>query len=161
MSDRRFVTIVRAGDGSLYPAWLAGAGSRSCDIVVRYFGGGPDRGSAVLERVAVNHTRPFGESTDHTLRESCQSTPDEPRLFCKKHDISRNFVTHHAIDRNGRPLTAGRGHRLFDVSLFVGSAAAMPQTSDRRRVTRRMCKFITPPLTQSPYRLADLNATSL
>ena len=161
MSDRRFLTIVRAGNGSLHPAWLAGVGSRSCDIIVRYFGDDPDRGIALLERVAVTHTHPIGGSNDRILRESGKSPRVEPRAFSKKHDIDPKMATHHAIGRDGRPLMAGRSHRLFGLRPFVGSVATMRQSSDRGRVVCRMCKFITGPLTQAPYRIADLNATSL
>ena len=161
MSDRHFLTVLRAGNGSLYPTWLTGAGSRSRDFIVHYFGDNPGRGIALLERVAVTHTHPIGGLNHHTLRESGRSARVEPRAFCKKHDISRTFVTHHAMDRNGRPLTAGRTHRLFDLPLFPGSAAAMRQTPDRGRIVRRMCNLITRPLTQMPYWIADLNATSL
>jgi len=161
MSDRRFLTIVRAGNGSLHPAWLAGVGSRSCDIIVRYFGDDPDRGIAALERVAVTHTRPIGGSNDRTLRESGQLTPAEPRAFGKKHDINPKIVTHHAPDRGGQPLTAGHSHRLFDLRLLPSSVASMRQSPHRGRIVRRTCTFITRPLTQTPYRLADLNATGL
>ena len=161
MSDKRFVTIVRAGVGSLHQTWLARAGSRSCDIIVRYFGDDPGRGIAALERVALNHTHPIDTSNDRTLRESGRSPRVERRALCKTHDIDPKIVTHHAIDRNGRPLTAGRSHHLSDLRLFLSSVAATRQSPHCGRIVRRMCKFITRPLTQTPYRLADLNATSL
>ena len=40
---RRNLVIVRAGDSSLHPAWLAGPGERNWDLVVSYFGKDPDR----------------------------------------------------------------------------------------------------------------------
>ena len=40
---RRNLVIVRAGDGSLHPNWLAGPGERNWDLVVSYFGHDPDR----------------------------------------------------------------------------------------------------------------------
>ena len=39
---RRNLVIVRAGNASLHPAWLEGAGGRSWDLVVNYFGDDPD-----------------------------------------------------------------------------------------------------------------------
>ncbi len=39
---RRNLVIVRAGDSSLHPGWLAGQGSRNWDLVVSYFGKDPD-----------------------------------------------------------------------------------------------------------------------
>jgi len=161
MSDRHFLTVLRAGNGSLYPAWLARAGSRSCYSIASCYGDNPGRGIAALERVALTHTHPIGGLNDHTLRESGQSPPVEPGALCKKYDIDPKIVTHHAIDRNARPLTAGRGRCLFELRLFRGSVAAMRQTPDRGRVVRQMCKFFTRPLIQTPYWIADLNATSL
>ena len=40
---RRNLVIVRAGDSSLHPDWLAGEGTRNWDLVVSYFGKDPDR----------------------------------------------------------------------------------------------------------------------
>lgn len=40
-SHRRNLVIVRAGDSSLHPHWLAGAGERNWDLVVSYFGKSP------------------------------------------------------------------------------------------------------------------------
>ncbi len=295
MSDRRFLTIVRAGNGSLHPTWMTGAGSRSWDIIVSYFGDDPDRfrapditridskgpkwpalhallrarpeliarydyiwlpdddlatdmetinrlfatcaelgleaaqpsltwdsysthlvtlrhentllrytnfvevmapclssamlaralpfftenqsgwgidfmwsrladdpdrGVAVLDTVAVTHTRPIGGPNYRTLRECGQSPLIELRAFCKKHDIDPKIVTHHAVDRNGKLVSAGRSHRLFDLRLLAGCVAAMRQSPDRGRVVRRICKFIARTITQTPYRIVDLNATS-
>ncbi len=39
---RRNLVIVRAGDSSLHPGWLAGDDSRNWDLVVNYFGKKPD-----------------------------------------------------------------------------------------------------------------------
>ena len=41
--ERRNLVVVRAGDKSLHPGWLAGPEPRSWDIVVNYFGDDPDR----------------------------------------------------------------------------------------------------------------------
>lgn len=40
---RQNLVIVRAGDSSLHPEWLAGAESRNWDIVVNYFGNDPEK----------------------------------------------------------------------------------------------------------------------
>ena len=47
---RRNLVIVRAGDASLHPGWLAGPGDRNWDLVVNYFGKDPDiyRGDDVV-----------------------------------------------------------------------------------------------------------------
>ncbi len=42
VSTRRNLVIVRAGDSSLHPQWLAGPGDRNWDLVVSYFGNDPD-----------------------------------------------------------------------------------------------------------------------
>ena len=42
-SARRNLVIVRAGNNSLHPAWLAGAPERSWDLLVNYFGDDPDK----------------------------------------------------------------------------------------------------------------------
>ncbi len=39
---RKYLVIVRAGDKSLHPAWLAGEGDRTWDLVVNYFGADPE-----------------------------------------------------------------------------------------------------------------------
>ena len=41
--NRRNLVIVRAGDKSLHPEWLAGAELRNWDLVISYFGNDPDR----------------------------------------------------------------------------------------------------------------------
>lgn len=43
MAPKRYLVIVRAGDRSLHPNWLAGPGERTWDLVVSYFGDHPDR----------------------------------------------------------------------------------------------------------------------
>lgn len=296
MSDRRFLTIVRAGNGSLHPTWLAGGGSRTWDIIVSYFGDDPNRfrepdvtridskgpkwpalhallqahpeliagydyiwlpdddlatdmdsinrlfatcaelgleaaqpcltwdsysthlvtlrhentllrytnfvevmapclsrtmllralpffaesqsgwgvdfmwskladepvgGIAILDTVAVTHTRPIGGPNYRGLRERGQSPLVELRAFCKRHDIDPKIVTHHAVDRHGRLVTAGRSRRLFDLRQLAGCAAALRQSPDRHLVVRRICTFIVRTITQTPHRIVDLNATSL
>ncbi len=42
-TKRRNLVIVRAGDGSLHPAWLQGDAARSWDLVVNYYGDDPQR----------------------------------------------------------------------------------------------------------------------
>ena len=150
MSDRRFLTGVRARNDSLYPTWRAGAGSDDSD-----------RGIAPHYRAAVTRTRPNGEPNDRALQVSGQSPLAGRRAFCKNHDIDPNIVTHHSVYRNGRLLTAGRSHRRFDVRLFLSCLAAMRHSPDPGRVVRRMCRFIVRPLTQTPYRVVDLNRASL
>jgi hypothetical protein len=295
MTDRRFLTIVRAGNGSLHPSWLAGCDSRSWDIVVSYFGDDPNRfrapdvtridskgpkwpalhallqahpeliarydyiwlpdddlatdmntinrmfatcaelrleaaqpsltwdsysthlvtlrhentllrftnfvevmapclssvmlsrtlplfaenmsgwgidfmwskladdplrGIAVLDTVTVRHTRPIGGPNYDMLRKSGQSPLIELRAFCKKHDIDPKIATHLAVDRQGRLVTADHHPRLFNLRLLAGCLAAMRQSPDRARVVRRMCKFVARTVTQTPYRIVDLNATT-
>jgi hypothetical protein len=41
--NKRNLVVVRAGDGSLHPGWLAAASERNWDLVVNYFGDDPDR----------------------------------------------------------------------------------------------------------------------
>ena len=41
--NRRNLVIVRAGNSSLHPQWLAGAKDRSWDLLVNYFGDDPDK----------------------------------------------------------------------------------------------------------------------
>jgi hypothetical protein len=41
--SRRFLVVVRAGDGSLHPSWLESAASRGWDLVVNYYGDDPTR----------------------------------------------------------------------------------------------------------------------
>jgi hypothetical protein len=36
----------------------------------------------------------------------------------------------------------------------------MRQSPDRARVVRRMCKYVVRTVTQTPYRIVDLNATT-
>jgi hypothetical protein len=40
--SRRNLVVVRAGDSSLYPHWLAGDGDRNWNLAVSYFGDDPD-----------------------------------------------------------------------------------------------------------------------
>jgi hypothetical protein len=40
---RKNIVIVRAGNSSLHPGWLAGEGDRSWDLIVNYYGDDPDR----------------------------------------------------------------------------------------------------------------------
>ena len=150
MSDRRFLTGGSAGNGSLYPTWRAGAGSDE-----------RDRGSALRDRAAVTRVRPIGEPNDRALRASGPSPLAGRRPFCKKHDIDPNIVTHHSVHRNCQLLTAGPSHRRFDLKLFLSRLAAMRHSPDPGRVVRRMCRFIARPLTQTPYRVVDLNRASL
>ena len=161
MRDRRFLTTARTGNGSLRPTWLAGRGSRSWDIIVSDYDDDLDHGIARLDTVAVARTRPIGGPNNCTRRPCGQSPLVEARTQCKKHDIDPKIVIHHAVDRNSRPLTAGRGHCLFDLRLFLGWMTAMRQSPDRGRGVRRTCKSVAHTLSQTPYRIVDLNAASL
>jgi len=153
MSDRRFLTGVRAGNGSLYPTWRAGA--RSSD---------PDCDIALLDRDAVARTRPVAEPNDHARRDSGPSPLAGRRPLCKKHarkkhDIDPNIVTHHAVARS-RPLTAAPLRRLFALRLVLSCMAASRYVPAPGRVGREMLKFIAWPLTQRPYQVVDLNVAS-
>jgi hypothetical protein len=42
MGNRKYLVIVRAGNGSLHPTWLASENPRNWDLVVSYYGDDPD-----------------------------------------------------------------------------------------------------------------------
>jgi len=73
MSGRRFLTGVRAGNGSLYPTWQAGAdsGERDCGIALR-------------DRAAGTRTGPIGEPNDRALRASGQLSLAARGAFLKE-----------------------------------------------------------------------------
>jgi hypothetical protein len=52
---RSNLLVVRAGDSSLHPTWLAGEGSRNFDILVSYFGNQPDRYREQAEHYHTMH----------------------------------------------------------------------------------------------------------
>ena len=39
---RKYLVIVRAGNGSLHSEWLAGDGTRNWDLIINYYGDSPD-----------------------------------------------------------------------------------------------------------------------
>ncbi len=107
---RRNLVVVRAGDKSLHPRWLEGAGTRNWDLVVSYFGDDP--------RLYMQ---------DDVLRIDAKGP--------KWHGLYELFLQHPALIKNydhillpDDDLLAAKPdiNRLFDLAGAYGLAAAHP-----------------------------------
>lgn len=120
-----------------------------------------ERGIAVRNTVAVRHTRPIGRPNGRSLRECGQSPVVALCTFCQRHDIDPKIVTHHAVNRYGKPVPGDRRDPMFDSRIGAGRVAAMRRSPEHGRVVRRMGKRVARTVTEAPGRIVDLNATSL
>lgn len=121
----------------------------------------PDTGVAIIDTVAVRHTRPIGGPNYKTLRAQGISPLVELRAFCRQHGIDPKIVIHKSLDRHGRPHLAAGRERRFAMRQLLGCVAALRYAPDRYRVARRIVKTVIRTATNQPYRIVDLAATSL
>jgi Protein of unknown function (DUF707) len=94
---RRNLVVVRAGDKSLHPHWLTGAGERNWELVVSYFGDDPDLyrdGDAIR----IDAEGPKWQGLDSLFRQHPEFLQDydyillpDDDLMMAKADVSRLF----------------------------------------------------------------------
>jgi hypothetical protein len=138
---RRFLVVVRAGDRSLHPQWLAQAETRNWDLIVHYNGDDPQRyptsGDGMLRidskgpkwpalHALLNHTRDAWREYDYIW------IPDED-LAARGEDINRMF-----------DLMAALGIELAQPSLSWESHASPVLTLHNPNFALRFSSFVEP-----------------
>ena len=107
---RRNLVIVRAGDGSLHPEWLAGTGERNWDLVVSYFGRDPDRHRAP-DVVRIDGAGPKWPALHALLAKHPDLVAGYDRIWLPDDDL--------LIDKTGI-------NRLFSIAAEYGLEVAQP-----------------------------------
>jgi hypothetical protein len=118
----------------------------------------PAREIAIIDSVAVRHTRPVGGPNYKALRERGVSPWDELRLFCRANNIDEEPIisTVGAVRRNGQRLDALEQPRRFTAALLLGYAPALLQTPEPKRMLRRMAGMAWKTINNIPDRVAEL-----
>ncbi len=113
---------------------------------------------AIIDAVAVRHTRPVGGPNYKALRDRGVSPWDELRLFCKANDIDEEPIisTISAVRRDGRTLDAVARPRLFTAILLLGYLPALWHTPEPKRMLRRMAGMAWKAINNLPDRVAEL-----
>ena len=123
-SSRRNLVIVRASDSSLHPTWLDGAGDRSWDLLVSYFGDDPDKFRD--ERVIrVDGKGPKWQALHRLLTDRAELLrrydyvwlPDDD-IACAAQEIERMFSVMRRYDLLlGQPSLSSRSYFSWCITL--------------------------------------------
>ena len=137
---RRFLVVVRAGDHSLHPSWVAGGRPRNWDLVVNYYGDDPQRFASDDDIVRIDSKGPKWPALAKLLaatRDAWQAydyvwLPDDD-LAASGEDIDRMFE-----------LAAALELQLAQPSLSRDSHFSIPLTLHNRAYRVRYTSFVEP-----------------
>jgi hypothetical protein len=114
---------------------------------------------ALIDEVAVRHTRPVGGPNYKALRDKNISPWDELRGLCRTLGVDELPIieTYGAILANGRHIERARNERVFDFRMLAGWLLALKETLpvNRRALARRMAGYTYKALRQMPDRVID------
>lgn len=114
---------------------------------------------ALIDEVAVRHTRPIGGPNYKALRDKNISPWDELRGLCRTLGVDEQPIieTYGAILTNGRHIERARNERAFDFRMLAGWLWALKETLpvNRRALARRMAGYTYKTLKQMPDRVID------
>jgi hypothetical protein len=116
---------------------------------------GPTR-TALIDEVAICHTRPMGGPNYRFLAAKNVSAWEERRSFCHTIGLEdeRPIETYSAVLSDGRWLHRGRNDRAFDFRLLRGWLPALKNPKmPRGYMVKRMLGYSYKALTQTPYRV--------
>jgi hypothetical protein len=136
-ASRRNLVVVRAGDRSLHPVWLAGESARNFDIFVSYFGTSPGKHQAQADYYEAATglkfpalARLLAERSDMFSRYDAYWFPDDD-LLADSETIGRMFELFHQHDL-----------WLAQPALGPGSHLTYPATAQCRDATLRFAGFV-------------------
>jgi Protein of unknown function (DUF707) len=117
----------------------------------------PENRIAIIDDVAVRHTRPVGGPNYNVLREKGISPWDELRALCTAHGLDEQpiLLTYKAIRRNNVVITAENNRYRFISDFVLGYLPAVPYAREPRKMLRRMAGFVGRGLLKMPERVAE------
>ncbi len=112
---------------------------------------------ALIDEVAMRHTRPVGGPNYKALRDKNISPWDEMRDFCREIGVDERPIieTYGAIVADGRQINRARHDRLFDFRMLGGWLAASKSTPHPKSLRRRMAGYSYKALLQLPDRVIE------
>jgi hypothetical protein len=107
---------------------------------------------AIVDEVAVRHTRPIGGPNYEALREKKISPWDEMRDLCRHLSLEPVIETYGAILADGRRIdrTPTNGRR-FDLKMLGGCLFALKETPNRQKFVRNMGRCTLEAIRQVPH----------
>jgi Protein of unknown function (DUF707) len=117
----------------------------------------PRHDIAIIDAVAVRHTRPIGGPNYKMLREIGASPWDELRNFCRQHGLDDEpaIVTHHAVLRNGKTIDAEAHPLQFNLGFIPGYLPALSAALFKRRLLRGIIRMTLQALLDTPHRVSE------
>jgi hypothetical protein len=140
MADRNFLVVLRCGDGSLHPSWLAAEkGERTWDLHLSYFGSYPERYSDALRGDSMSYEK---GPKYHGLFEFIDTNLDRLRCY--------ELI---ALPDDDLQFVQGNWSEVFAKAQATGAALAQPSLDrrsfwmhdlllQRRRFSHREVDFI-------------------
>jgi hypothetical protein len=112
---------------------------------------------ALIDEVAVRHTRPVGGPNHQVLRDKNISPWDEMRDFCREIGVDETPVieTYGAVVADGRRIDRARHDRLFDFRMLGCCLAALMETPQPKTLARGMADYSYNVLRKLPERLIE------
>ncbi len=113
---------------------------------------------ALIDDIAVRHTRPVGGPNYKALRDKNISPWDELRGLCRTLGVDEQPIieTYGAVLTNGRYIERAHHKRVFDFRMLAGWLLALRETqANRRALARRMAGYAYKALKQIPDRVID------
>jgi hypothetical protein len=114
---------------------------------------------ALIDEIAVRHTRPVGGPNYKALRDKNISPWDELRGLCRTLGVDEQPIieTYGAILANGRHIERAHNERIFDFRMLAGWLLVLKKTPpvNRRALAWRMAGYTYKALKQIPDRVID------
>jgi len=112
---------------------------------------------AIIDEVAIRHTRPVGGPNYKALRDKNVSPWDEMRQLCRDVGADERPIieTYSAITTSGRRIDRAKYDRLFDFRILSGWLAALIETPSPKPLGRRMAGYGYKALRQLPNRVVE------
>jgi hypothetical protein len=116
----------------------------------------PVDGIAIIDTVAVRHTRPVGGPNYKHLQKKGVAAKDEARAFCLEHGIGEEpeIATHKVILRNGTTIQA-KNFRRMPLLYVLGFLPAVWRTHERWHLLRRVAGMTAKAMLNMPDKIAE------
>jgi hypothetical protein len=128
------------------------------DFVWTKFVDQPETQIAIIDSVAVRHTRPVGGPNYKALRERGISPWDELRSFCKANGIDEEpvILTYSAVCSDGSVIDAVKQPRRFAMRAIAGYFPALRDSPMPRRMLRRLAGMVWKAMYNMPDRVSEV-----
>jgi hypothetical protein len=119
----------------------------------------PDRGIAIIDAIAITHTRPIGGPNYKFLQQKRISPWDEMRALCAAYgfDETPSLIVHSAIFYDGAPVDRMNRERLFDFHVIFGYMKIINRTKNPAYTIRKICALCCSAAFNTPLRLQEVS----